>query len=115
MIKGQTPSKLNKDVQVDENGYIILSPLSSITVTGGSGGGGNALTTYYYIQKDTTSDLVNYKYYGYMDSSDNWVIKRINRTTNLAEFVKGASTPTAYSAAWTGRAGLTYTDYGTTF
>ena len=62
MIKGQTPSKLNKEVQVDENGYIILSPLSSITVTGGSGGGGNALTTYYYIQKDTTSDLVNYKY-----------------------------------------------------
>ena len=102
---------------VDQNG--VASPVTkladgslAVTIVGGSSGGstGNALAAYYYIQKDT-ADLTN-KYYAYMKDDDAWVIKRINRTTNLAEFAKGTAN---YSTNWTGRAALTYASYGATF
>ncbi len=79
--------------------------------TGGSAAGlARPSDAYYYIQKDT--DDVTYKYYGYMNDSGAWFIKRITIATNLAEFVKGTS---GYTSEWTGRAAQTYQDYATTF
>jgi hypothetical protein len=72
--------------------------------------GGNATALYTYVQKDT--DGTTYKYYGYMKSDGGWYIKRITISTNLAEFVTGASD---YSTNWTGRAGLSYTPYSDAF
>lgn len=111
-IKGKTPQAQTVAVLVDSVGRVILSPDSTIAVTGGGGGAsGNALANYYYIQKDTTSD-VDYKYYGYMDDTGAWVIKQIDRVTNLALFAIGASD---YTTEWADRENQTYADYGSTF
>lgn len=89
-------------VTVDADGSIPVS------VSGGT----SPLDVYSYIQKDTSDS--NYKYYGYADasSSANWMIKRITRSTNLAEFVKGTID---YATSWTERAELVYADIWSTF
>lgn len=88
------------------------------TFIGGSSDGG--ISSFTYIQKDTTSDIVNYKYYGYMDSASNWCVKRVDRSTALAEFAVSsvqspAVSPDTYSQAWSDRATIDYVDYGTAF
>lgn len=95
----------------------VVNPDGS-NISGGSGGG-TGISTYTYIQKDITSDAT-YKYYGYMNASSAWCVKRINRTTNLAEFAVSsvqspALSPDTYSTAWTDRASIDYVDYGTAF
>lgn len=74
--------------------------------------GAGGIAAYTYIQKDTTSDTVSYKYYGYMKADGGWAIKQVNRSTNLALFITGGS---GYTAAWTGRAGLSYVSYDAAF
>lgn len=74
--------------------------------------GAGGIAAYTYIQKDTTSDTVNYKYYGYMKTDGSWVIKQVNRSTNLALFEVGGS---GYTAAWTARAAGTYVAYSDAF
>lgn len=86
-----------------------------MTQPGGSSGGSTPLATYTFIQKDLSDST--YKYYGYADANTTaaWAIKRVTRSTNLAEFVKGT---TGYTAAWTARndgVTHTYSDIWTTF
>lgn len=82
--------------------------------------GGGGFKDYAYVQKDTTSDLVSYKYYGYENTSGAWCIKRVNRSTNLAEFAltafqSPAVSPDTYANAWSLRASLDYLSYGGAF
>lgn len=49
------------------------------------------LSAYTLVQKDTTSDTVNYKYYGYVKTDGSWAIKRVNRSTTFAQFKLGAT------------------------
>lgn len=94
-------------LKVNSDGSI---PVTVVAGGGGGGGATKATALYEYIQKDT-ADLTH-KYYGYMDDSGAWVIKQIDRATNLALFAVGAS---GYTAAWTARTSGTYADYGTVF
>lgn len=94
----------------------VVNPDGS-NISGGSGGG-TGISTYAYIQKDT--DSASYKYYGYMNASSAWCVKRIDRTTNLAEFAvtavqSPALSPDTYSTAWASRASIDYVDYGSAF
>lgn len=82
--------------------------------------GGGGFKDYVYVQKDVTSDLVNYKYYGYENTSGAWCIKRVDRSTNLAEFAltaiqSPAVSPDTYTNAWSLRASLDYSSYGGAF
>lgn len=89
----------------------VVNPDGS-NIGGGSSSPDTPLSIYTYIQKDLTNGT--YKYYGYADANTAgaWAIKRVTRSTNLAEFIKGT---TDYSTNWTGRAGLSYTDIWSTF
>lgn len=107
----------------DSNGipaFIVTEADGSIPITvknPGDIGGGTVYSRpsqeYELIQEDDTSDPTNYEYYGYMKADGGWYIKRVNvNNFNLCEFVAGSS---SYSTNWTGRAGLTYANYGSTF
>lgn len=65
------------------------------------------LSAYTLVQKDTTSDSVNYKYYGYVKADGSWVIKRVNRSTNYAQFKLGATSSSFGSGFYTWVSGLT--------
>jgi hypothetical protein len=52
---------------------------------------------------DTAADPY---YFGYAATSGAWVIKQLNVAAGTFYYSAGA---TGYAAAWTGRAGLTYT------
>lgn len=84
-----------------------------MTQPGGSSSSSYSKPTdeYDLIQDDDTSSA-SYEYYGYMKSDGGWYIKRITLASNLREYVKGTS---GYTAAWTGRAGLSYNPYETEF
>lgn len=57
-----------------------------------------------YIKSDfDDNDAV--KYYGYIDSSGNWYIRKEDWTAGTVRFAKGTS---GYSANWTSRALLSY-------
>lgn len=112
------PGRYDRVLMDDASGGLKVAIVADST--GGGGGSGTGISLFAYVQKDTTSDLVNYKYYGYQSASGAWCVKRINRTTNLAEFaVSGVQTPAVspddYPTAWTGRTGLDYVDYATAF
>lgn len=47
-------------------------------------------------------------YYGYVSEFGSWIIQKRTIATGVYTYCMGQS---AYSAAWTGRAGLTYTTY----
>lgn len=95
---------------------IILNPVET---TGGTSSGGTALSSYAMVQKDTTSSAT-YKYYGYVNTTGNWVVKRKTLSTMLDEFAVSAGqtpavSPDTYAQAWTDRATLDYSDYAAVF
>ncbi len=69
--------------------------------------GAGGISVYTLVQKDTTSDTVNYKYYGYVKTDGSWAIKRVNRSTNYAQFKLGATSSSFGSGFYTWVSGLT--------
>lgn len=69
--------------------------------------GAGGISAYTLVQKDTTSDTVNYKYYGYVKSDGSWAIKRVSRSTNYAMFKLGASSSSFGAGFYTWVSGLT--------
>lgn len=71
---------------------------------------GNPTEKYQIANTDETDP----NYYGYQAADGSWYIMRqtITGSTAVFEYTKGAA---SYSTAWTGRAGLTYTDFATAF
>ncbi len=64
------------------------------------------------FQLSNTDDAGTTKYYGYINDTGGWLIQKWDSTTGIYTYAIGTS---AYSTAWTGRAGLTYAAYNTLF
>lgn len=116
-VQGRTANGQLVPIKVLSDGTVIVE-VSNASEIGGSSG--SALSEFVYVQKDTTSDPTNYKYYGYQKADGAWCVKRIHRTTNLATFaISGnqdpAVDPDTYTQAWTDRASLDYQSYGDAF
>lgn len=68
------------------------------------------LSGYYVNDTDQSSST---RYYGFSNASGAWyILQEIIGTTNSYRYAAG---PSAYTTAWTGRAGLTYGYYDVVF
>ena len=67
------------------------------------------LANYFATDFDESGDPA---YYGFLDKDGNWVIMEVNETNGTVRYDSGSS---AYTTAWTGRAGLTYNYFDVEF
>lgn len=60
---------------------------------------GGPTASYSLVQKNTAGDA-SYKFYGYATVNGDWFIKRINKTTNYAEFISGLAGTSTFGAGF---------------
>lgn len=85
-----------------------------VSTSPGGSGTPTATAPATYAISDADEAAASPKYYGFLKADGAWYILKVTAAAGVSGYTYVAGT-TGYAAAWTGRAGQTYTSYDVTF